>query len=40
MFKLNIIPLEGVITETLLYERTVIVSKDLENKTKLVKVFS
>lgn len=39
ILKLNIIPLEGVTTETLLDERTVIVSKYLENKTKLVKFF-
>ena len=36
---LNIIPLEGVTTETLLDEWTVIILKHLENKTKLVKFF-
>lgn len=39
ILNLNILPIEGITTETLLQERTVIVSKHLENKTKLVKFF-
>ncbi|APA83804.1 hypothetical protein [Francisella tularensis] len=39
ILNLNILPIEGITTETLVQERTVIVSKHLENKAKLVKFF-
>ncbi|MDE4970122.1 hypothetical protein NAI63_13455, partial [Francisella tularensis subsp. holarctica] len=39
ILNLNILPIEGITTETMVQERTVIVSKHLENKTKLEKLF-